>query len=283
MCLFIIKHWMHPDDTFHMRGKVVEVCTLTTATVGALPDDCADRRSVYLDNPEPEPCPICERRDAFARHVQQGMATSFDRSPQSSGAYSIRARETQGSSSSNSNSTPLALVDIEGDTVPLLLEHQDRSSNATLSTNPTTRASISSDWSSRQSSISICFPGRHDLEDVGDGGLRCRLCHVVSGQRASIQSSTGLYGTPGGFTDDDDDTSTVISVHDGPFDVEGHQQYFIDGARERSATPAVTNSGPGDATPTPASPAESMISTATSALWREHDKAMRERNMSRNF
>ncbi|KAK5125809.1 hypothetical protein LTR85_012085 [Meristemomyces frigidus] len=285
MCIFIIKHWMHPDQTLHMRGNVVEVCKLNIATPGSLPDDCADRRCIYLDSPERGPCPMCEQREAFAQHVQQSttsVPSGTANDSQSGEGDSHPTPKTQGSS--NLDSTPPAPVDIEGDTIPLLSQRNRQVSTwDPAGSESISRASISSGWSSRQSSLSICFPGRHDLEDVGDGGMRCRICHVISGQRASIQSWSGMYGTPEAFTDDDDGTSTVVSVHQGSFDVVGYQQYFRDESREQSVTLAETNALPRDATPTPASPAESTLSTATSALWREHDKAIRERNVSRNF
>lgn len=90
-----------------------------------------------------------------------------------------------------------------------------------------------------------------------------------------------MYGTPEAFADDDDGTSTVVSADDGQFEFEIWQE--LTRSRSQSVVPAETDHTPGDATPLPASPAESMLSTATSAQWREFDKAMMEHSVSRDF
>ncbi|KAK5740625.1 hypothetical protein LTR17_004430 [Elasticomyces elasticus] len=69
MCLFVIKHW---EPCLHMRGRCVDQCNTNLATPGVMADDCAERREVYLDDPEPGACPICQRRDALEQHTVTG-------------------------------------------------------------------------------------------------------------------------------------------------------------------------------------------------------------------
>ena len=65
MCFYIIHHY---QPCHHMRGHCAEQCLVNKATPGITTGDCAARREIYLDDPEPEwdECPICARKKAFA-------------------------------------------------------------------------------------------------------------------------------------------------------------------------------------------------------------------------
>ncbi|KAK5680267.1 hypothetical protein LTS10_007194 [Elasticomyces elasticus] len=94
MCLFVIKHW---EPCLHMRGRCVDQCNTNLATPGVMADDCAERREVYLDEPESGACPICQRRKASTAHIVTGgqsirsptasvQRPAFIRSPSTAGS-----------------------------------------------------------------------------------------------------------------------------------------------------------------------------------------------------
>ncbi|KAK5132704.1 hypothetical protein LTR08_008748 [Meristemomyces frigidus] len=264
------------------------------ATPGALPDDCAERRDVYVEDPESGECPLCQRREAFrglVGRVERGVARVDGdlvlTNTHSSGLPEVMARlhDSVTIASGNENGISRANSGHSGH-APC----DGFTPFGTISPAPSLAVSIST-----QSTLSICDFGSHDLEDVSHGGLRCRICGIVAAQRSSIRRSIDgshppsahSYATPAAFTDDDDigddEAGVVGSVHDGLLPTDRCFQH----ARTPISEPAGTLRGrsvvTGSAAVSPESPATTVLSTATSALWRERDMAVRQRDMARNF
>ncbi|KAK5708929.1 hypothetical protein LTR17_020257 [Elasticomyces elasticus] len=70
-------------------------------------DGCAERREIYLDDPESGACPICQRREATAEHIVAGRQTI--RSPTASVQ---RATFTRSPSTTGSTVTGISMCEI---------------------------------------------------------------------------------------------------------------------------------------------------------------------------
>ncbi|KAK1083090.1 hypothetical protein LTR33_003479 [Friedmanniomyces endolithicus] len=254
-----------------MRGRCVEQCDTNLSTPGIPSDDCAERRSVYIDEAEEGECPVCVRKAA--------MWLRFG----SRNAAPPAVRPTRPVRSTRTPSVVESVASLEGFT----------------------------DSSSVTTHNSMCPRGRCDMHDIPGRGMQCLLCGrtigcAATGSEADTVGPRSIdreldspfadnseYAYAGGespyashidnpFRDPDEESTVVTSVHEGSGeDREGGRQRLSTvweegsgsdiGARDDASTTAGGNS---------------PKSTATARAWRDMSSAMEERRMralSRNF
>ena len=265
MCICIIKHWAHSDGKICMRGKCVDVCNVNVATPGALPDDCADRRNVYLEEPEKGECPMCRRREAFHRTVQAA-----------GGLGESHWVESDILATKGDSRHPLT-DDEDGPSIPI----DARGIFTPSETNASSPSIVA--WScSTQSCPSICHFGEHEIEDSEHSGLRCRCCGVVAARRAAmrepIDSSPLIVAAPFAAVGSDAGAGSMdIDVHEQTShpSMRQHLQHAETPDSELAYTPSGSNSSEAlrslFSSPLVSSPGFSTTSS------------VRERDLARNF
>ncbi|KAK0269731.1 hypothetical protein LTR35_014623 [Friedmanniomyces endolithicus] len=208
-----------------MRGRCVEQCDTNLATPGIPSDDCAERRSVYIDEAEEGECPLCVRKAMMS--LRSGNRN----------AAPPAVRPTRPVRSTRTPSVVESVASREGFT----------------------------DGSSVTTHNSMCPRGRCDMHDIPGRGMECLLCGRTigcattgseadtlgsgSGDRESESpfADTSGYAYADGedsyanhfdnpFRDPGEESTAVTSVHEGS----GEER---EGGRQRLLT--VWEEGPG--------------------------------------